>query len=193
MVNRAEIRAQSINTNIISLLTTTTTMTEKLETNVSKLRDDANKAPRVNLLTKWIDKGKQPSECFFIKRNSTLIHNAEAVGVPSVDEIVGGDLYPTCIECFNDNTDCLWEFGVIRARMEQLDSESTCERCRLNGGECQFVWGVVDSVKKIEDTMGRLVRHAHSQHRKTARALGKNDVARKGIQKVMAELSTLIN
>jgi hypothetical protein len=166
----------------------TTAMTEKLATNISKLREDANKAAQVNILAKWVDKGKQTSERFFDQHKINTYRDAEAVALPSADEIVGGDMYPSCVECYNDNTECLWEFGVIRARMQQLDSGSTCERCRLNGGECQFVWGVVDSVKKIEDAMGRIVRHAHSQQRKTARGLGENEAARKGIQKLMTEL-----
>lgn len=113
----------------------------------------------------------------------------EEIAVPSVGEIVGGDMYPSCIECYNDGTDCLWEFGVIRARMQLLDPESICERCRVNGRECQFVWGVVDFVKKIEDVMGKLVRHSHSQHRKATRAFGEKEAARNALREVMAELS----
>jgi len=98
-------------------------------------------------------------------------------------------MYPSCIECYNDQADCLWEFRAVLTRMQELDSESTCERCRLKGLECQFVWGAVDSVKKIEDAMGRLVRHAHSQHRKTDRGIEGNEVARKGIEKAITGLS----
>lgn len=73
--------------------------------------------------------------------------------------------------------------------MRNLHPELSCERCELNGLECRFVWGVIDSVKRMEDAMDRLVRHGHSQNRKIGRRCEENEAARNGLVKAITELS----
>lgn len=96
------------------------------------------------------------------------------------DEIVGGPAYPSCISCCEDKVECLWRSGAIEARMRHV-SYSRCERCQLQDFDCAFVWGLMDPLRKIEDGLGRLVRHAQSENREAGRRAAENQVARDGI------------
>jgi hypothetical protein len=110
--------------------------------------------------------------------------------MPLPNEIVGGINYPTCIACYEEKSECLWEFSVIKARMEGTEHlERRCEGCVMKGNECRFVWTETDAVSKVDDALNRLVRHAASEYRKTDRRIAQNEAAREGIRKAWSAIS----
>lgn len=60
---------------------------------------------------------------------------------------------------------------------------SKCERCRLNGLDCELVGGLVIHMRKIEDGLGQLLRHAKAEYKDCVGRAAENRVAR---DKIMA-------
>lgn len=123
--------------------------------------------------------------------NGTEIPKEEWKGgsAPRPGEIVGGKMYPSCVACYTEKTPCLWEFRILQARMERLNAgEWRCEQCAVKELECSFVWGVLDPLRKMDDALNRLVRHAESDYRKTDRRHERDAAARDALAKAVAKI-----
>ncbi|KDR77858.1 hypothetical protein GALMADRAFT_210076 [Galerina marginata CBS 339.88] len=154
-----------------------------------KLRQAANKRAQVDLFEKWLEGGKetQPEET-----EVQEISREEWTGLryPCQEEIVGGAMYPVCGACHQEKEECLWEFRRVQVRMQQMEvGEPRCIRCDLNGLGCRIGCGLEDKLSKVDDAMGRLVRHAGSEFRKTDRREAEQQAARDALMRSIAGLS----
>lgn len=111
---------------------------------------------------------------------------------PLPDDVVGGEMYPTCVACHEGSAHCIWIFGVVQHRMQHTSGggadRGSCEVCRVQGIGCDFVWEPIHALRKIDDTMERLVQHARSENRKAGRRIADNDAAREWLGKALADL-----
>lgn len=120
---------------------------------------------------------------------SELIPSAEiakeewqGLEAPPLDEIVGGALYPSCVACHDGGVGCEWKFRIIGARMQgYARTEWRCERCQAGDMECEFPWGVGDSLRAIDDAVGRLAQHARSEYKNTCRRAEEHERIREAL------------
>lgn len=73
--------------------------------------------------------------------------------------------------------------------MQLADSGGpSCENCVEEDAECGFVWSLLDPMRKIEDAMDRLIRHASSEYRKMERRTEESDAARARLLDALAKM-----
>lgn len=108
---------------------------------------------------------------------------------PSPDDVVSGELYPTCAACSEANIECCWVFRVIQGRMQGAPggSRGTCEGCSVKGIGCSFVWDVMHSLQKVDEVMERLVRHARLENRQAAMRIADNNESRKWLGSILRD------
>ena len=181
-----------------------------LPVNHYKLQSDANRAAQKVFIHNWMENNKNNEiagtviivishDCSLFKEILLEISRDEWHGPASprqpaesssaTRKIVGGALYPSCVPCAISNIPCTWSEPIITTRMLTLASEGLrCENCCKMDADCEFIWSLLDPLRKVEDATNRLLRHAASEYRKLERRTEENESNRERFLEALNKL-----